>query len=146
MEVLGAHPATAGRRQRSRVGIAWKDGSAPAELTVRETVRPFARSYPHPRDPDETIAPVGLEAKAGSRAKALPGGQRRRLDGALGVIGSPGLLVLDEPPTGFDPAARRRTAARTLLGIAISRLPGPGRSAGSVVILPFLCSSSSPPP
>ncbi|MGW6720806.1 ABC transporter ATP-binding protein [Streptomyces sp. NPDC054995] len=108
VEVLGADPATADRRQRSRVGIVWQDESAPAELTVRETVRHFARYYPRPRDPDETIALVGLEAKSGSRTKALSGGQRRRLDVALGVIGSPELLLLDEPTTGFDPAARRR--------------------------------------
>ncbi|MFJ6515490.1 ABC transporter ATP-binding protein [Streptomyces sp. NPDC091406] len=108
VEVLGADPATADRRQRSRVGIVWQDESAPAELTVRETVRHFARYYPRPRDPDETIALVGLEAKSESRTKALSGGQRRRLDVALGVIGSPELLLLDEPTTGFDPAARRQ--------------------------------------
>ncbi|WP_282687879.1 MULTISPECIES: ABC transporter ATP-binding protein [unclassified Streptomyces] len=108
VEVLGVDPATADRRQRSRVGIVWQDESAPAELTVRETVRHFARYYPRPRDPDEIIALVGLEAKAGSRTKALSGGQRRRLDVALGVIGSPELLLLDEPTTGFDPAARRQ--------------------------------------
>ncbi|WNF26014.1 ABC transporter ATP-binding protein [Streptomyces sp. C11-1] len=108
VDVLGADPATAGRRWRSRVGIVWQDESAPAELTVRETVRHFARYYPRPRDPDETIALVGLEAKAGARTKALSGGQRRRLDVALGVIGAPELLLLDEPTTGFDPAARRQ--------------------------------------
>ncbi|MFB7458718.1 ABC transporter ATP-binding protein [Streptomyces sp. NPDC056188] len=106
--VLGADPASATRAWRSRVGIVWQDESAPAELTVRETVRHFARYYPRPRDPDEVIALVGLEAKAGSRIKALSGGQRRRLDVALGVIGGPELLLLDEPTTGFDPAARRR--------------------------------------
>ncbi|MFJ2563764.1 ABC transporter ATP-binding protein [Streptomyces sp. NPDC087568] len=106
--VLGADPASATRAWRSRVGIVWQDESAPAELTVRETVRHFARYYPRPRDPEEVIALVGLEAKAGSRIKALSGGQRRRLDVALGVIGGPELLLLDEPTTGFDPAARRR--------------------------------------
>ncbi|MFF4822267.1 ABC transporter ATP-binding protein [Streptomyces sp. NPDC001312] len=106
--VLGADPASAPRAWRSRVGIVWQDESAPAELTVRETVRHFARYYPRPRDPEEVIALVGLEAKAGSRIKALSGGQRRRLDVALGVIGGPELLLLDEPTTGFDPAARRR--------------------------------------
>ncbi|MFF9124876.1 ABC transporter ATP-binding protein [Streptomyces sp. NPDC014889] len=108
VSVLGADPASAPRVWRSRVGIVWQDESAPAELTVRETVRHFARYYPRPRDPDEVIALVGLEAKAGSRIKALSGGQRRRLDVALGVIGGPELLLLDEPTTGFDPAARRR--------------------------------------
>ncbi len=108
VEVLGADPATADRRQPSRVGIVRQDESAPAELTVRETVRHFARYFPRPHDPDETIAPVGLEAKAGSRTKALSGGQRRRLDVTLGVVGSPELLLLDQPATGFDPAARRQ--------------------------------------
>ncbi|MGW3954528.1 ABC transporter ATP-binding protein [Streptomyces sp. NPDC004752] len=108
VSVLGADPATATRAWRSRVGIVWQDESAPAELTVRETVRHFARYYPRPRDPDEVIGLVGLQEKAGSRIKALSGGQRRRLDVALGVIGDPELLLLDEPTTGFDPAARRR--------------------------------------
>ncbi|WP_275559307.1 ABC transporter ATP-binding protein [Streptomyces sp. 5-6(2022)] len=106
--VLGRDPASGGREWRSRVGIVWQDESAPAELTVRETVRHFARYYPRPRDPEEIIGLVGLEDKAGSRIKALSGGQRRRLDVALGVIGGPELLLLDEPTTGFDPAARRR--------------------------------------
>ncbi len=108
VSVLGADPAHGTRAWRSRVGIVWQDESAPAELTVRETVRHFARYYPRPRDPEEVIGLVGLQAKAGSRIKALSGGQRRRLDVALGVIGGPELLLLDEPTTGFDPAARRR--------------------------------------
>ncbi|MGP4044372.1 ABC transporter ATP-binding protein [Streptomyces sp. 2A115] len=108
VSVLGSDPATATRAWRSRVGIVWQDESAPAELTVRETVRHFARYYPKPRDPEEVIGLVGLEEKAGSRIKALSGGQRRRLDVALGVIGGPELLLLDEPTTGFDPAARRQ--------------------------------------
>ncbi|MFB0629028.1 ABC transporter ATP-binding protein [Streptomyces sp. AB3(2024)] len=106
--VLGADPATAGRAWRSRVGIVWQDESAPAELTVRETVEHFARYYPAPRDPAEVISLVGLEQKRDQRVKGLSGGQRRRLDVALGVIGGPELLLLDEPTTGFDPAARRR--------------------------------------
>ncbi|NEE16341.1 ABC transporter ATP-binding protein [Streptomyces sp. SID7499] len=108
VSVLGSDPAAGTRAWRSRVGIVWQDESAPAELTVRETVRHFARYYPRPRDPEEVIGLVGLEAKADSRIKALSGGQRRRLDVALGVIGGPDLLLLDEPTTGFDPAARRR--------------------------------------
>ncbi|MCX4777180.1 ABC transporter ATP-binding protein [Streptomyces sp. NBC_01264] len=106
--VLGADPATAGRAWRSRVGIVWQDESAPAELTVRETVEHFARYYPAPRDPAEVIALVGLQDKRGHRIKSLSGGQRRRLDVALGVIGDPELLLLDEPTTGFDPVARRQ--------------------------------------
>ncbi|MFD8292303.1 ABC transporter ATP-binding protein [Streptomyces lavendulae] len=108
VSVLGADPATAGRAWRSRVGIVWQDESAPAELTVRETVAHFARYYPAPRDPEAVISLVGLEAKRDQRVKALSGGQRRRLDVALGVIGGPELLLLDEPTTGFDPAARRQ--------------------------------------
>ncbi|MFJ8789267.1 ABC transporter ATP-binding protein [Streptomyces sp. NPDC102462] len=108
VSVLGADPATATRAWRSRVGIVWQDESAPAELTVRESVRHFARYYPSPRDPEEVIGLVGLREKADSRIKSLSGGQRRRLDVALGVIGGPELLLLDEPTTGFDPAARRR--------------------------------------
>ncbi len=108
VSVLGSDPAAGTRAWRSRVGIVWQDESAPAELTVGETVRHFARYYPRPRDPEEVIGLVGLQAKAGSRIKALSGGQRRRLDVALGVIGGPELLLLDEPTTGFDPAARRQ--------------------------------------
>ncbi|MPY50279.1 ABC transporter ATP-binding protein [Streptomyces acidicola] len=108
VSVLGADPEHGTRAWRSRVGIVWQDESAPAELTVRETVRHFARYYPKPRDPDDVLALVGLREKAGSRVKALSGGQRRRLDVALGVIGGPELLLLDEPTTGFDPAARRQ--------------------------------------
>ena len=108
VSVLGADPASATRAWRSKVGIVWQDESAPAELTVRETVRHFARYYPRPRDPEQVIGLVGLGAKADSRIKGLSGGQRRRLDVALGVIGDPELLLLDEPTTGFDPAARRR--------------------------------------
>ncbi|MEU3459108.1 ABC transporter ATP-binding protein [Streptomyces sp. NPDC006733] len=108
VSVLGEDPGTAGRAWRSRVGIVWQDESAPAELTVREIVRHFARYYPRPRDPEEVVRLVGLEEKGDSRIKALSGGQRRRLDVALGVIGSPDLLLLDEPTTGFDPAARRQ--------------------------------------
>lgn len=108
VSVLGADPDSAGRAWRSRVGIVWQDESAPAELTVRETVRHFARYYPKPRDPERVIELVGLAEKANARIKSLSGGQRRRLDVALGVIGDPELLLLDEPTTGFDPAARRR--------------------------------------
>ncbi|MFH8392439.1 ABC transporter ATP-binding protein [Streptomyces sp. NPDC018036] len=108
VSVLGSDPATGTRAWRARVGIVWQDESAPAELTVGETVRHFARYYPNPRDPGEVIGLVGLEEKESSRIKSLSGGQRRRLDVALGVIGGPELLLLDEPTTGFDPAARRQ--------------------------------------
>ncbi|WP_327293286.1 ABC transporter ATP-binding protein [Streptomyces sp. NBC_01198] len=106
--VLGQDPGTADRHWQARVGIVWQDESAAAELTVAETVRHFARYYPRPRDPAEVVDLVGLAEKADSRTKSLSGGQRRRLDVALGVIGGPELLLLDEPTTGFDPAARRQ--------------------------------------
>jgi ABC-2 type transport system ATP-binding protein len=79
-----------------------------AELTVAETVRHFARYYADPRDPMEVVEKVGLTEKAGARVKSLSGGQRRRVDVALGIIGRPELVFLDEPTTGFDPEARRR--------------------------------------
>ena len=78
-----------------------------AEATVAELVRHFARFFPDPRDPDEVIASVGLQDKVRTRARQLSGGQRRRLDVALGIVGRPELLFLDEPTTGFDPQARR---------------------------------------
>jgi ABC-2 type transport system ATP-binding protein len=78
-----------------------------ADLTVLEAVRHFAGYYPRPRDPDEVINAVGLTDKARARTTNLSGGQRRRLDVALGIVGRPRVLFLDEPTTGFDPAARR---------------------------------------
>jgi ABC-2 type transport system ATP-binding protein len=78
-----------------------------AELTVAELVRHFAGFYPRPHDPDEVIARVGLEGSRDTRTRALSGGQRRRLDVAMGIIGRPELLFLDEPTAGFDPQARR---------------------------------------
>jgi ABC-2 type transport system ATP-binding protein len=79
-----------------------------AELTVAETVRHFARYYADPRDPMEVVEKVGLTENAGARVKSVSGGQRRRVDVALGIIGRPELVFLDEPTTGFDPEARRR--------------------------------------
>lgn len=107
VRVLGADPAHAGRAWRDRIGVVLQDSRDQAELTVREMVRHFAGYYSTPRDPDEVIEAVGLTAKAGARARTLSGGQRRRLDVALGIVGSPELLFLDEPTTGFDPEARR---------------------------------------
>ncbi|SDP34151.1 ABC transporter ATP-binding protein [Actinacidiphila guanduensis] len=106
--VLGEDPARAGRGWQARIGVVWQDESAAEEMTVAEIVRHFAGYYPRPRDPGEVIALVGLQERAGVRAKHLSGGQRRRLDVALGVIGRPELLLLDEPTTGFDPVARRQ--------------------------------------
>ncbi|GGT21557.1 hypothetical protein GCM10010207_20840 [Streptomyces atratus] len=103
VSVLGVVPASADRRRRSRVGTVWQDESAPAELTVCGTVTHFARHYPGPRDCEHVIALADLEQKAGPLIKELSGGRRRRLDVALGVIGSPELLLVDEPTTGFAP-------------------------------------------
>jgi ABC-2 type transport system ATP-binding protein len=108
VSVLGADPGTAGRAWRARLGIVLQTANDAAELTVRESVRHYAGYYPSPSDPDEVIEHVGLTAKAKTRVKALSGGQRRRLDVALGVVGRPELVFLDEPTTGFDPEARRQ--------------------------------------
>ncbi|HVV23674.1 MAG TPA: ABC transporter ATP-binding protein [Pseudonocardiaceae bacterium] len=108
VSVLGADPGTAGRAWRARIGIVLQDATDAAELTVAESVRHFAGYYPRPRDPETVIDQVGLTEKAGSRIGTLSGGQRRRLDVALGIIGNPELVFLDEPTTGFDPQARHQ--------------------------------------
>ncbi|MCL3860050.1 ABC transporter ATP-binding protein [Actinotalea sp. K2] len=105
--VLGQDPQHAGREWRSRVGIVLQSANDQAELTVDELVRHFALYYSASRDPQEVIAAVGLTDKARTRTRQLSGGQRRRLDVALGIVGRPELLFLDEPTTGFDPEARR---------------------------------------
>jgi len=107
VEVLGADPAGAGRAWRAQIGVVLQAARDLGDLTVREAVDHFAAYYPHPRDPSEVIAAVGLTEKADSRNSKLSGGQRRRLDVALGIIGRPRVLFLDEPTTGFDPEARR---------------------------------------
>ncbi len=107
VSVLGQDPQTAGRAWRTRIGIVMQNSNENLELSVEEVVRHFARYYPQPRDPDEVIAAAGLEEKRRARSRSLSGGQRRRLDVALGIIGNPELLFLDEPTTGFDPQARR---------------------------------------
>jgi ABC-2 type transport system ATP-binding protein len=105
--VLGFDPATRDRRLRERVGIVLQSSGFYPRATVREAVEHFGAPYPHPRDPRETIALVGLEDKQDTRAGQLSGGQLRRLDLALALVGDPELIFLDEPTTGFDPAARR---------------------------------------
>jgi ABC-2 type transport system ATP-binding protein len=107
VEVLGVDPAAGGLDWRARIGIVLQSSAENVELTVEEMVRHFARYYPDPKDPDEVIAAVGLDEKRRARTRALSGGQRRRLDVALGIVGRPALLFLDEPTTGFDPEARR---------------------------------------
>jgi ABC-2 type transport system ATP-binding protein len=105
--VLGHDPEVRDRRLQERVGIVLQSSGLYPRVKVREAVEHFAKAYPAPRDPAETIALVGLESKADARANQLSGGQRRRLDLALALIGDPELVFLDEPTTGFDPAARR---------------------------------------
>jgi ABC-2 type transport system ATP-binding protein len=105
--VLGVDPARADRRWRTRIGIVLQQVGDLAELTVRESLAHFAGYYPDPRPVDEVLERVGLGAKADARGRTLSGGQRRRLDVGLGIIGRPELLFLDEPTTGFDPEARR---------------------------------------
>jgi ABC-2 type transport system ATP-binding protein len=107
VSVLGTDPGKADRSWRARIGIVLQLTSGDSQLTVLELVRMFAAFYPRPRDPAETIDLVGLTEKAGSRVAKLSGGQVRRLDVALGIVGRPELLFLDEPTTGFDPEARR---------------------------------------
>lgn len=107
VRVLGVDPARATRAWRSRIGIVLQTCDLQPTLTVRESVALYAGYYPDPRPVDETIELVGLGADAGTRAGKLSGGQQRRLDVALALVGDPELLFLDEPTTGFDPAARR---------------------------------------
>jgi ABC-2 type transport system ATP-binding protein len=105
VRVLGREPGSA--ELRSRVGIVLQSCGTYPHLTVRETVTHWATLYPAPRDVGEVLALAGLEGCADRRARVLSGGQRRRLDFALALIGDPELIFLDEPTTGFDPAARR---------------------------------------
>ncbi|MFM2079189.1 MAG: hypothetical protein RJA49_3079 [Actinomycetota bacterium] len=107
VSVLGVDPAAADLDWRQRVGIVLQTSGFTEELSVRETVAHFASLYRRPRDVDALIDAVGLTEKAGTRARQLSGGQQRRLDVAIGVVGRPELLFLDEPTTGFDPEARR---------------------------------------
>jgi ABC-2 type transport system ATP-binding protein len=105
--VLGHDPATAGGAWRDRVGVVLQESEPEPGLSVRECLAMYAGFYREPRDIDETIALVGLTGKAAALGTRLSGGQRRRLDFALALIGDPELIFLDEPTTGFDPSARR---------------------------------------
>jgi len=107
VSVLGADPARAGGAWRDRVGAVLQESQPETGLTVRECLRLYAGYYDKPRDIGETLGLVGLEGKADDLAEQLSGGQRRRLDVALALIGDPELIFLDEPTTGFDPSARR---------------------------------------
>jgi ABC-2 type transport system ATP-binding protein len=107
VSVLGEDPAHAGRAWRGRIGVVLQESEPPGLLTVREALTLFAGYFPAPRGVATTIAQVGLTAQADQRAARLSGGQKRRLDVAMALVGDPELLFLDEPTTGFDPAARR---------------------------------------
>jgi ABC-2 type transport system ATP-binding protein len=107
VDVLGVDPAHATGAWRSRIGIVLQSASDLGDLTVVESVSHFAGYYPSPRGVDDVIEAVGLAEKRATKGSDLSGGQRRRLDVALGIIGRPELLFLDEPTTGFDPEARR---------------------------------------
>ncbi|MFG2064273.1 ABC transporter ATP-binding protein [Micromonospora sp. NPDC048871] len=107
VRVLGVDPTEATPQWRARVGIVLQGTGEFDELTVAEVVHHFSAFYPDADDPDKVIARVGLAGKARARTHTLSGGQKRRLDVALGIIGRPELLFLDEPTTGFDPEARR---------------------------------------
>lgn len=110
ISVLDTDPAIKGRSAltwRDRIGIVLQSTQDTAELTALEALTHFASYYSNPRDPREVIELVGLADKSSDRARSLSGGQRRRLDVALGIVGNPELLFLDEPTTGFDPEARR---------------------------------------
>jgi ABC-2 type transport system ATP-binding protein len=119
VEVLGFDPARSERAFRERIGIVLQSTALWTNLTVREIVRMFAGYYSAPRDVAETVGLVGLEGKEKALVKTLSGGQRRRLDLALALVGDPELLFLDEPTTGFDPAARRNAweLVRSLKGL-----------------------------
>ncbi|WP_285113622.1 ABC transporter ATP-binding protein [Leifsonia sp. fls2-241-R2A-40a] len=108
VEVLGTDPGVGGTAWKARLGMVLQTSAEAANASVREQLAHFARFYPSPRDVDEVIAAVGLTEKAKTRVRNLSGGQRRRLDVALGVVGRPELLFLDEPTTGFDPEARHQ--------------------------------------
>ena len=107
VSVLGQDPQHAGRSLRARVGLVLQELAVPAALTVRELVEMYRGYYPAPRSTAEILEVVGLSEKADSRVKTLSGGQQRRVDLALGLVGDPELIFLDEPTTGFDPSARR---------------------------------------
>jgi ABC-2 type transport system ATP-binding protein len=107
VDVLGFDPERAASAFRERIGVVLQQSQLWPNLTVAETHRMFAGYYEHPRNVDEVIALVGLTEKRDARVKTLSGGQKRRLDLGVALVGDPDLVFLDEPTTGFDPAARR---------------------------------------
>lgn len=108
VSVLGHDPATGEREFRERIGIVLQDGAVERELSVSEALDIYGSMYPRRLPTDDLIEMVGLGEKADARIKTLSGGQQRRLELALGLVGDPDLLFLDEPTTGFDPSARRQ--------------------------------------
>jgi ABC-2 type transport system ATP-binding protein len=108
VSVLGEDPATAGSAWRERIGVVLQSSSLYETLTVREHLFHFAGYYERPRDVDEVVETVGLAEKRDAQVRTLSGGQRRRLDLGLALVGDPEVIFLDEPTTGFDPEARRR--------------------------------------
>jgi len=107
VRVLGVDPWGSDRRHRERIGVVLQQSELPPSLSVREVHLMFAGYYAEPRDVDEVLELVGLAEKASERVKTLSGGQKRRLDLGIALVGDPELVFLDEPTTGFDPAARR---------------------------------------
>jgi ABC-2 type transport system ATP-binding protein len=107
VSVLGFDPAKADRDFRNRIGVVLQSSGVENEFTVREVIDLYASAYRNRRSMDDVLALTGLESKADERVGSLSGGQRRRVDLALGIVGTPDLLFLDEPTTGFDPSARR---------------------------------------
>ena len=116
VQVLGTDPSRADRAFRSRIGVVLQSSAVYPTLSVDEILRLFAGYYDRPRSPDEVVRLVGLEEKRKARVRTLSGGQLRRLDLGLALVGDPELVFLDEPTTGFDPAARRR-AWETIRGL-----------------------------
>jgi ABC-2 type transport system ATP-binding protein len=125
VEVLGTDPQKAGSAWREQIGVMLQSSSLYPNLTVRESLRVFAGYYSRPLDPDEVVELVGLTEKRDVRVRRLSGGQQRRLDLGIALVGDPELIFLDEPTTGFDPGARR-TAWETIRGL---------RSLGKTVLL-----------
>jgi ABC-2 type transport system ATP-binding protein len=125
VEVLGQDPQRAGRDWRQRVGVVLQSSSLYPNLTAQESLALFAGYYESPRDVEEVVEIVGLTEKATTAVRKLSGGQKRRLDLGLALVGNPELLFLDEPTTGFDPGARR-TAWETIRNL---------RSLGTTILL-----------
>jgi ABC-2 type transport system ATP-binding protein len=125
VEVLGTDPAAAGGEWRERIGVVLQSSAMYETLTVTEMLNLFAGYYREPRPANEVVELVGLQEKRDNRVRLLSGGQRRRLDLGLALVGDPELIFLDEPTTGFDPGARRR-AWETIRGL---------RSLGKTILL-----------